>query len=146
MPILPGLSPVAGKPLTAQKDAGNLTSNGGLVVLRESASRLGIAKVIAAPLPDARNPLLVTHTYEDMITARMMAIAAGYEDADDLDALRRDPALMIACNRAPECGIDLPSQPTISRLENVADATALYRIGIGFIDLFLNGYSMMKWL
>lgn len=141
-PFLPGLSPVAGKPLTAQKDAGNLTSNGGLVVLRESASRLGIAEVIAAPLPDARNPLLVTHTYEDMITARMMAIAAGYEDADDLDALRRDPALMIACNRAPECGIDLPSQPTISRLENVADATALYRIGIGFIDLFLNGYSM----
>ena len=141
-PFLPGLSPVAGKPLTAQKDAGNLTSNGGLVVLRESASRLGIAKVIAAPLPDARNPLLVTHTYEDMITARMMAIAAGYEDADDLDALRRDPGLMIACNRAPECGIDLPSQPTISRLENVADATALYRIGIGYIDLFLNGYSM----
>jgi len=140
-PFLPGLSPVAGKPLTAQKDAGNLTSNGGLVMLRESVSRLGIARVIAGPLPDARNPLLVTHTYEDMITARMMAIAAGYEDADDIDALRRDPALMMACNRAPESGIDLPSQPTISRLENVADAQALYRIGIGFIDLFLTGYA-----
>ena len=56
-----------------------------------------------------------------MVTARMMAIAAGYEDADDLDALRHDPALMIACNRAPEGGHDIPSQPTISRLENLAD-------------------------
>ena len=138
--FLPGLSPVGGKPLTAQKDAGNLTSNGGLVVLRESARRLGIAKVIAAPLPDARNPLLVTHSYEDMVTARIMAIAAGYEDADDIDVLRRDPALMIAYHRAPQSGIDLPSQPTISRLENVADPMALYRIGIGFIDVFLDGY------
>lgn len=140
-PFLPGLSPVAGKPLTATRDAGNLTSNGGLALLRERASRLGIAAMIAADVPDARDPLLVTHTYADMITARMMAIAAGHEDADDIDALRRDPALLIACNRAPESGVDLPSQPTISRLENAADARTLYRIGIGFIDLFLDGYS-----
>ena len=72
-------------------------------------------------------------------TARMMCIAAGHEDADDLDALRHDPALLIACNRAPEGGHDIPSQPTISRLENLADVKTLYRIGIGFIDLFCRG-------
>ena len=140
-PFLPGLSPVAGKSLTAAQDAGNLTSNGGLVVLRESANRLGVADVIAGPLPDTRNPLLITHTYSAMVTARMMCIAAGYEDADDLDALRHDPALLIACNRAPEGGHDIPSQPTISRLENLADVKTLYRIGIGFIDLFCRGYA-----
>lgn len=140
-PFLPGLSPVAGKSLTAARDAGNLTSNGGLVLLRERASRLGLAAMMAKHVPDARDPLLVTHTYEDMITARMMAVAAGYEDADDIDALRRDPALMIACNRMPDSGIDLPSQPTISRLENAADPKALYRIGIGCIDVFLDGYA-----
>jgi Transposase DDE domain group 1 len=140
-PFLPGLSPVAGKSLTAAQDAGNLTSNGGLIVLREPALRLGVADVIAGPLPDTRNPLLITHTYSAMITARMMCIAAGYEDADDLDALRHDPALLIACNRAPEGGHDIPSQPTISRLENLADVKALYRIGIGFIDLFCRGYA-----
>ena len=140
-PFLPGLSPVAGKSLTAAQDAGNLTSNGGLVVLREAALRLGLADVIAAPLSDTRNPLLITHTYSAMVTARMMAIAAGYEDGDDLDALRHDPALLIACNRAPEGGHDIPSQPTISRLENVADVKALYKIGIGFIDLFCRGYA-----
>jgi hypothetical protein len=62
----------------------------------------------------------------------MMAIAAGHEDADDLDALRFGPALMLACNREPEGGHDLPSQPTIWRLENVPDTRTLYRIGIGW--------------
>ncbi|MFZ1105226.1 MAG: transposase, partial [Hyphomicrobiaceae bacterium] len=71
----------------------------------------------------------------------MMAIAAGYEDADDLDALRHDPALMIACERAPETGREIPSQPTISRLENLADTRTLYRIGTGFIDLFCGSYA-----
>jgi hypothetical protein len=71
----------------------------------------------------------------------MMAIAAGYEDADDLDALRHDPALMIACERAPETGRSIPSQPTISRLEDLADTRTLYKIGTGFIDLFCRSYA-----
>jgi hypothetical protein len=140
-PFLPGLSPVGSKSLTAARDAGNLSCNGGLIVLREAARRLGLAAVIADPLPDTRNPLLVIHSYRAMVTARVMAIAAGYEDADDLDALRQDPALLVACERAPESGHDIPSQPTISRLENLADARTLYRIGTGFIDLFCDSYA-----
>jgi hypothetical protein len=111
------------------------------VVLREAARRLDLAAVVADPLPDRRNPLFVIHSYRAMVTARMMAIAAGYEDADDLDALRHDPALMIACERAPEAGRSIPSQPTISRLENLADTRTLYRIGIGFIDQFCRSYA-----
>lgn len=141
MPFLPGLSPVAGKSLTTSQDAGNLSSNAGLIILREAARRLGLAAVIANPLPDTRNPLLVIHSYRAMVTARMMAIAAGYEDADDLDALRHDPALLMACERTPESGHDIPSQPTISRLENLADAKTLYKIGTGFIDLFCRSYA-----
>jgi len=140
-PFLPGLSSVGSKSLTATRDAGNLSCNGGLIVLREAARRLGLAAVIADPLPDTRNPLLAIHSYRAMVTARVMAIAAGYEDADDLDALRQDPALLIACERAPESGHDIPSQPTISRLENLADARTLYRIGTGFIDLFCESYA-----
>ena len=67
--------------------------------------------------------------------------ALAGEDADDLDALRNDPALMIACGRAPETGRDIPSQPTISRLENLADEATLKRIGTGFIDLFCASYT-----
>lgn len=139
-PFLPGLSPVSGKSLTAAMDAGNLSSNGGLIVLREIAVKLGLADLLTRPLPDARNPLLVTHTYAHMATARMMAIAAGYEDCDDLDALRHDPALKIACERAPETGAGIASQPTVSRLENLASWRTLARIGLGMIDLFVKSF------
>jgi len=140
-PFLPSLSPVAGKSLTAALDAGNLTSNGGLLALREVERRLGVSDVIAGPVRDVRNPLLVTHTYVDMVRTRMMMIAAGHEDCDDIDRLKTDPAFKIACDRAPESGVDLMSQPTLSRLENAADARALYRIGLGLIDLFCRGYG-----
>lgn len=139
-PFLPNLSPVQSKPLTALQDAGNLSSNGGLVMLREAARQLGLADMIASRLSDERNPMCVRHTYADMITARCMAIAAGYEDADDLDHLRRDPVLMMACERAPETGAGLPSQPTISRLENTADIWTLVSIAKGYIDLFCAQY------
>jgi hypothetical protein len=135
-PFLPGLSPVAGKPLTATFDAGRLSSDGGLIVLREIAARLKLAETIAAPLCDRRKPERVRHTYAEMVMARLMAIAAGYEDCDDIDDLRFDPAFKIACGRAPESGADLMSQPTLSRLENTASWRTLARIGLGLIDLF----------
>jgi len=140
-PILLGLSPVAGKAITASFDAGLMSSDGGVIVLREIALRLGLADIIAMPLPDERDPTRVIHTYADMATARMMAIAAGYEDCDDLDALRTDPAFKIACGRAPETGLDLMSQPTLCRLENLADRRTLKRIGLGFIDLFCKSWE-----
>jgi hypothetical protein len=140
-PLLPGLSPVEGKHLTATFDAGRLSSDGGVIVLREIALKLGLAEVITGPLPDERDPMRVTHTYADMALARMSAIAAGYEDCDDLDALRTDPAFKIACGRAPESGQDLMSQPTLSRLENLASWRALLRIGLGMIDLFCKSWD-----
>ena len=118
-PILPGLSRVAGKPLTATFDAGRLSSDGGVIVLREIAARLGLAETITGPLFDKRDPSRVQHSYAEMAAARMIMIAAGYEDCDDIDALKRDPALKIAVGRAPESGADLISQPTLSRLENL---------------------------
>lgn len=53
--------------------------------------RLGIARALAALIADPRKPLLVTHSDSDILRARMLAIACGYEDADDLDHLRGDP-------------------------------------------------------
>ena len=141
-PILPGLSPVAGKPLTATFDAGRLSSDGGLIVLREIATRLGLAETITGPLGDARDPSRVRHGYAEMVLARMLMIAAGYEDCDDIDALKSDPALKIAVGRAPESGADLMSQPTLSRLENLADWRTLARIGLGQIDLYCRSFAV----
>jgi len=141
MPILPGLSPVAAKSLTATFDAGRLSSDGGLIVLREIAARLRLAETITGPLRDDRDPTRVRHSYAEMATARMLMIAAGYEDCDDVDALRTDPALKIAVGRCPETGADLMSQPTLSRLENLADWRALARIGLGQIDLYCRSFA-----
>ena len=141
MPILPGLSPVEAKSLTATFDAGRLSSDGGVIVLREIAARLGLAQAITARLRDERDPTRVQHSYVEMAQARMLMIAAGYEDCDDIDALRTDPALKIACGRCPVSGADLMSQPTLSRLENLADWRALARIGIGGIDLYCRSFK-----
>src|SRR5258706_14782906 len=66
----------------------------------------------------------------------MFAIASGHEDCDDLDVLRSDPALKMACGRLPVSGSDLMSQPTLSRLENAPFWRQLARMGLELIDLF----------
>lgn len=138
---LAGLKSVADKPVAATFDAGRLSSDGGLIVLREIAMKLDLSGTIVGHLPDCRDPLRVRHTYAEMVTARMMMIAAGYEDCDDIDTLRADPALKLAVGRAPETGADLMSQPTLSRLENIADWRALARIGLGQIDLYCRSFA-----
>ena len=77
-----------------------------------------MAERLAGCIPDRRDPWRIAHTIADMIRARVLAICCGYEDADDLDDLRSDPAFKLACGRLPDTGRDLCSQPTLSRLEN----------------------------
>ncbi len=118
IPYLPDLSPVSGKELHARFDGGRLSSDGGVLLLREIENGLGLAKRLSSRMKDIRDPLSTTHTQVDMIRTRMFAIACGYEDCDDLDVLRFDPAFKLACGRLSETGDDLMSQPTLSRLEN----------------------------
>src|SRR2546422_5317354 len=91
--FLPGLSPVGGKTITATFDGGKLSSNGGVLILREIERKLGLAAVLSRHIPDDRDRMRITHSYSDMTRARMFAIASGHEDCDDLDVLRSDPAL-----------------------------------------------------
>jgi hypothetical protein len=132
--FLPGLSPVGGKTITATFDGGKLSSNGGVLILREIERKLGLAAVLSRHIPDDRDRMRITHSYSDMTRARMFAIASGHEDCDDLDVLRSDPALKMACGRLPVSGIDLMSQPTLSRLENAPFWRQLARMGLELID------------
>src|SRR4029450_5972666 len=118
-PFLPGLSPVAGKPVQVTFDAGRLTSDGGILLLAEIERHLGIAERLARCLEDPRAPERTQHTLAEMIRFRALLIAAGYEDANDCDALRADPAFKMAVGRLPESGAELCSQPTMCRLENL---------------------------
>ena len=139
--FLPGLSPIGGKQISATFDGGQLSSDGGVLILREVEERLGIATMLSRHVPDARDPSRIVHTHADMIRARMFAIASGYEDCDDLDSLRIDPAFKMACGRRPETGRDLMSQPTLSRLENTPSWRDLARMSFGMIDLFCDSYA-----
>ena len=74
---LPGLSPVENKELCARFDGGRLSSDGGVLVLRGIGKRLGLAVRLASCLTGTRDLTSTTHTYADMIGARLSAIACG---------------------------------------------------------------------
>ena len=139
-PLLPGLSPVAGKPVHATFDGGRLTSDAGILVLAEIERRLGLAERLARCIEDPRAPERIHHTLAEMIRFRALLIAAGYPDADDCDALRADPAFKMAVGRLPESGVDLCSQPTMSRLENLPGAIALKRMMAAMVALFCDSF------
>src|SRR5919112_223762 len=100
-PPLAGLSPVSGRPIVARFDGGQLSSDGGLLALREVERRLGIAERLAACIGDPRMPERVRHSVADVLRFRMLMIAAGYEDGNDADALRHDPAFKLALDQLP---------------------------------------------
>src|SRR6201981_26882 len=134
-PFLPGLPPVQGKAVVARFDGGRLSSEGGLLALREIERRLGLADRLAGCLKDPRMPEKVVHHLAEIIRFRMLMIVAGYEDGNDADTLRRDPMFKLALDRLPS-GDDLCSQSTISRLENLPDRRAVLRLGRALVDQY----------
>ena len=125
------LPAVSRKKATCDFGGGLISSDGGLVLLREAERRLGLAETLAGCIREWRDPALVVHTLTAMLRFRMFAIACGYEDADDCDALRGDLLFKLAVGRAPESGRDLCSQPTMSRLENAPSRLEVAPITIG---------------
>jgi hypothetical protein len=140
-PLLPGWSPVQGKPVHVAFDGGRLTSDAGVLVLAEIERRLKLAERLARCLADPRAPERVRHTLVEMIRFRVLLIAAGYPDANDCDALRLDPGFKMAVGRLPESGQDLCSPPTMSRLENLPAATALKRMMVVMAELFCDSFA-----
>jgi hypothetical protein len=139
---LPGLSPVAGKEFVARFDGGRLSSDGGLLVLREIERRLSVADRLAACIDDPRDPGSTVHTLADIIRFRMLMIAAGYEDGNDATGLRGDPLFKLALERVAS-DRDLCSQSTISRLENLPDARTLLRLGRALVDVWCGSFRQV---
>ena len=128
------------KKVTADFDGGLISSDGGVVLLREAERRLGLADTLAGCMRDRRDPATVVHTLPAMLRFRMFAIACGYEDADDCDALRGDPLFKLAVGRAPESGRDLCSQPTMSRLVNAPSRIEVARMTAALVDIFCRSF------
>jgi Transposase DDE domain group 1 len=140
--ILPFSFPaVARKKITAAFDGGRLTSDGGVMLLAMADRRIGVAEKLSIAFPERRDRSRVVHSLADMIRARTFAIACGYEDGNDLDHLRRDPAFKLACGRLPDTGRDLCSQPTLSRLENAPRLREVIRLSYALVDLWMDSYE-----
>ena len=141
--LLPFCFPaVQHKKIAAAFDGGRISSDGGVMLLAQADRRLGIADRLAQVIPDGRDQERVTHLLPDILRARIFAIACGYEDADDLDRLRTDPALKLACGRLPDTGRDLCSQPTVSRWENAPSLRDLIRLMGVMINLYCASYAV----
>src|SRR5215510_3143485 len=135
------LPSVGRKKITAAFDGGRLSSNGGAMLLGLAERRIGIAYRLAAEIADRRDPTRVLHALSDILRARILAIACGYEDADDLDHLRSDPALKLACGHLPDSGRDLCSQPTMSRCENAPSLREVVRLMRAMVGLYCASYD-----
>jgi len=139
-PTLFDLSPVEKKPISIRFTGEKMSSDGGLLLLREVENQIGIIKSMANCIEEDRHPGYIKHTLISMLTQRVFQIAAGYEDANDCDTLREDSILKLCSEVLPENGRHLSSQPTMSRFENSLSHRELYNIGYVFIDQFIDSY------
>lgn len=130
-------SRVGRREIEARFDGGEVSSDGGLLLLRQVERRLGLLKRVAQVLPDPRNPGLVRHTTEQMLRQRVFGLCQGYEDLNDHDQLKNDLALQTALEK-DRAGA---SSPTLCRFENRADrgvAVATHRL---LIDQFIASFA-----
>lgn len=130
---------ISGKTVTADFTGGDVTSDGGVLLLRELADRMGIVDRLAAVIPDTRHPGYTRHDIATL-SQRILQIACGYEDADDCYDLRIDPGFKAACDQLPS-GAHLASQPTMSRFENALSSKVIYRIADTLIEQFIATYN-----
>jgi len=135
------LAPVGDKAVVLAFDGGRLSSDAGLVLLKDPDEQLGLTRALAAVLQDPRDPRRVHFTLHDLLKQRVLQIAAGYEDANDATTLRHDPIFKLLLDRLPDSGAPLASQPTLSRFENHVSRTELYRMARVLVEQFLASYA-----
>jgi len=132
---------ISNKKIEADFNGGEVSSDAGLLFLREVENRIGMISKMTDSLRDRRHPGYVKHQLLELFKQRIFQIACGYEDGNDSNELRNDPIMKIACERLPDDEVALASQPTISRFENSISKTDLYRIAEVFVDVFIHSYS-----
>ena len=117
-----------------------LTSDAGLLPLRQFDERIGLTAQFAAALDDPRAANASEHSFLEMVRMRLYGILADYEDQNDHDTLRSDPVFKLIAGRSPQ-DADLASQPTLSRFENAIDIPSLKRLRDVFIDQFIASFA-----
>ena len=116
---------------------GDITSDGGVLLLRQADRRLGLSESISRMLSDKRRQASCEHDVRHLLRQRLYAIALGYEDLNDHDGLRRDVALQTAVERDQV----LASSSTLCRFENSADRNTAIRLHEVLVEQFIGSYQ-----
>lgn len=129
-------------------DGGTLTSDGGLLLLREVDRRLDLIRRVDEVIPDPRDPRYISHPQSELLSSRIFGIAAGYEDGNDHDQLRHDPAFQVAAGRTPaehqyhdDKHAPLASPSTHSRFENRLTSDVFFALHEILVDVFLESFA-----
>jgi Transposase DDE domain group 1 len=117
------------KPVVAQFDQREGSSDGGALLLKAADRHYGLVAGLASCLRDERQAGKVDHSLRELVAQRVFSIACGYPDANDSARLSEDPIHKLLVDRDPIEGRDLASQPTLSRFENGVGVKELYRVG-----------------
>ena len=135
------LFPIKGKNIDLSFSGDRISSDGGLLLIRELDSQLNLLSSASNCIRDERDQRYIDHSVKELLTQRVFQIAAGYEDCNDCNDLREDMIFKLCAGRLPQSENDLASQPTMSRLENTVSKTDLFRLGKLLVDTFICSYS-----
>jgi hypothetical protein len=117
------------KPAVVQFDHRQGSSDGGAILLKSADSSYRLVPSLARCLEDNRQAGKVDHSLQQLLAQRVFSIACRYPDGNDSARLGADPVHKMLLDRDPVNGLDLASQPTLSRFENAVGAKELYRMG-----------------
>jgi hypothetical protein len=135
---------IGSKPVEIEFSQPAQSSDRGLIFLRKVDLDLGLTERLAAVVTDKRDPDRVEHPLVELFQERIFAIACAYPDCNDLDDLRSDPMLKLACGQSPLDEASLASQPTLSRFENAVSRTDLLRASVELCDVVLDAQRQRR--
>ncbi len=128
------------QPIVVEPVDAHLSTDAGLLPIRQLDEALGLTEQFAAALIDRREGPALMHSFLEMTRMRVYGMLAGYEDQNDHDALRSDAVFKLVAGRSPDDD-DLASQPTLSRFENSIAPRSLFNLQDIFIDQFIASFD-----
>lgn len=138
-------SSIPQKKIMADFNGGDITTDGGLPLLREVDRNIGLIDAFDSAIDDPRCPWLIEHDQRTILAQRIFALAAGYEDLNDHQTLRDDTLMQALADRRLKAGQteqdSLASPPTLCRLENRVKRADLVRMSEALVDMFIKSHK-----
>jgi hypothetical protein len=129
--------------------AGRVSSDGGVLLLRETERKINLLGRLAGCFRDGRNQDLVEHKLSELLAQRIYGLALGYEDLNDHEQLRSDPLLGVLSGKR-KLEEPLAGKSTLNRLELTGRTDRYHKIGYSseaidrlLVELYIESHAVM---